>query len=64
MKGTNEAMDRVVPVEPAGSDSGFRVVEVQQRVKAAKLAKKQDPLDRGVDNPDKVLARFLIQSLK
>ena len=44
---------RPVPVEPAGSDSGFRVVDVQQRVKAAKLPKKQDPLDH-VDSPDKV----------
>lgn len=43
---------RTVPVEPAGSDSGFRVVDVQQRVKAAKLPKKQDPLDH-VDSPDK-----------
>jgi hypothetical protein len=52
---TSETMDsaRAVPVEPAGSDSGFRVVDVQQRVKAAKLPKKQDPLDH-VDSPDKV----------
>lgn len=51
---TSETMDsaRAVPVEPAGSDSGFRVVDVQQRVKAAKLPKKQDPLDH-VDSPDK-----------
>ena len=55
MKGTNssnETMDRTVPVEPVGSNSGFRVVEVQQRVKPQSL--KHDPLDHGVDNPDKV----------
>jgi len=53
---------RTVPVEPAGSDSGFRVVDVQQRVKAAKLPKKQDPLDH-VDSPDKVF-QISYQALK
>ena len=59
MKGTNssnETMDRTVPIEPVGSNSGFRVVEIQQRVKRLDKppSSKHDPLDHGVDNPDKV----------